>query len=386
MAPLKAPGPNGFNAGFFQKHWDIVGPEVCKAILYFFNNATLDSVLNSTFIALIPKMSSPTSVTKFRPISLCNVLYKIISKVLANQLKVILPNIISLYQSAFIPSRLITNNILEAYETLHTMHILRGKKGYMVVKIDMSKVYDRVKWGFLEAVMGKMGFAPGWIKLIMMCVTSAHYAILVNGIPMGKIIPTRGIRQGDPISPYLFFICAEVLSSSLIKADREGVLEEVPTSKRGPRLNYLFFVDDSLLFCRADLGHWSRLSNLLKVYELASRQKLNTSKTAIFFSRNTSQEIKKSILAEAKIPCSQRYDKYLGLPALVGKSQTREFKSIIDKVWKQMQDWKLKLLSQAGQKILLKVIIQVIPTYCISVFMLPKTLCSKINSMMQQFW
>ena len=127
------------------------------------------------------------------------------------------------------------------------------------------------------------------------------------------------------------------------------------------------------------------MSNLLKVYELASRQKLNTSKTAIFFSWNTSPEIKKNILDEARIPCSQRYDKYLGLPALVGKSQTREFKSIIDRVSKRLQDWKLKLLSQAGREILLKAVIQAIPTYCISVFMLLKTLCSKINSMMQQF-
>jgi hypothetical protein len=161
MAPLKAPGPDGFNAGFFQKHWDIVGPEICKATLYSLNNATLDSHLNSTYIALIPKLNNPTCVTEFRPISLCNVLYKIISKILANRLKVILPHIVSPYQSAFIPGRLITDNILAAYETLHTMHTrMKGKKSYMAVKIDMSKAYDRVEWGFLETVMGRIGFTP----------------------------------------------------------------------------------------------------------------------------------------------------------------------------------------------------------------------------------
>ena len=97
MAPLKATGPDGFNAGFFQKHWDIVGLEVCQATLYSLNNATIDSGLNSTFIALIPKLNNLTCVTDFRPISLCNVMYKIISKVLANRLKVILPHIISPY-------------------------------------------------------------------------------------------------------------------------------------------------------------------------------------------------------------------------------------------------------------------------------------------------
>jgi hypothetical protein len=187
--------------------------------------------------------------------------------------------------------------------------------------------------------MGRIGFTPNWIKLIMMCVTSAHYTILVNGIPTGKIILNRGIRQGDPISLYLFLICAEVLSSSSLKADREGLLEGVSTSKRGPRLNHLFFADDSLLFCRADIDHWSCLSNLPKSYEIALGKKLNTFKIAIFFSHNTPQEIrkkkkKKKILDESRISSSQRYDTYLGLSALVGKSRTKEFKSSIDKVWK----------------------------------------------------
>jgi hypothetical protein len=252
MGPLKSPGPDGLSACFYQENWDIVGEEVCDAVLNFFNSGYLDEIVNVTHIVLIPKKNNPSKVTDFRPISLCNVIYKIVSKVLANRLKLILPAVISQNQSAFIPGCLILDNTLAAYETLHTMHSrMWGKMGYMAIKLDMSKAYDRVEWCFLEKVMIKMGFEWRWVNLIMTCISSVRYAIIVNGSPVGDIRPTRGIRQGDPLSPYLFLQSAEVLSSQFNHAASEGRLIGVPTSLRSPRINHLFFTDDSLLFCRA---------------------------------------------------------------------------------------------------------------------------------------
>jgi hypothetical protein len=243
-----------------------------------------------------------------------------------------------------------------------------------------------VEWRFLEEVTKRLGFDERWIKLIMMCVTSVQYAVIVNGKPCGNIKPQRGLRQGDPISPYLFLLCAEALEALLEEENMDEALTGVPTSRRGPRISHLFFADDSLLFCRANMGQWDCLTHILQVYEDASGQRLNANKTSIFFSKNTSLEEKEKILEVAGIPSSRRYDTDLGLPALVGKSRVAAFKGIIDKVWKRLQDWKLKFLSQAGKEILLKAVVQAIPTYYMSVFLLPKALCKEINSHMRKFW
>jgi hypothetical protein len=203
---------------------------------------------------------------------------------------------------------------------------------------------------------------------------------------VGNIKPTRGLRQGDPISPYLFLICAEALSAMLCKAESTGVITGVPTSKRGPKLTHLFFADDSLLFCKANSVEWRRLTKILERYEEASGQKLNKTKTSIIFSRNTSQEKRDEISRLSGLCATQCYEKYLGLPTMVGRSRYNSFKSIKDRVWNRLNDWKVKFLSQAGKEILIKAVVQAIPTYSMSVFLLPNTLCKKLNWLMQRFW
>lgn len=172
-----------------------------------------------------------------------------------NRLKQVLGDIISPQQSAFVPGRLITDNILVAYDALHTMSTrLKGRKGYMAIKLDMSKAYNRVEGDYLEAMMRQLGFADQWIRLVMICVRSVSFQVLLNGVPQGLISPTRGIRQGDPLSPYLFLLCTEGLSSLLLKHRLNGSLTGVPISHKGYQLSHLFFADNSLLFCGATAG------------------------------------------------------------------------------------------------------------------------------------
>ena len=254
MQPLKSPGPDGFVVGFYQNSWSTMGEKVCGVVLNFLNSGIFDPAINHTFIALIPKKLKPSCVTDFRPISLCNVVYKLCSKVLANRLKVVLPQIISPTQSAFILERLITDNLLVAFEALHTMNgRIRGRQGYMALKLDISKAYNRVEWAFLEEMMRRLGFAECWINLIMTCVNTVSYSILINGQPHGHIIPTRDLRQGDPLSPYLFILCAEGLSNLISKAEMNGRVLGLPITRGGTKIGHLFFADDSLLFCKANL-------------------------------------------------------------------------------------------------------------------------------------
>ena len=171
MAPLKASGPDGMPPLFYQHFWSTMQHDVTSAILSWLNSGILPVPINHTLITLIPKIDNPKLVSNFRPISICNVLYKIYSKVLANRLKKFLPSLITEHQSAFAKDRLILDNIMVAFETLHHMkHHNSGKHGYMAIKLDISKAYDRIEWVYLEKLMEKMGFCARWVTLMMSCV------------------------------------------------------------------------------------------------------------------------------------------------------------------------------------------------------------------------
>ncbi|KAK1663577.1 hypothetical protein QYE76_051736 [Lolium multiflorum] len=268
IGDLKAPGPDGMPSIFYKKFWGTVGEKVTQEVLNVLNGGPMPESWNETCVVLIPKVKDPESMTDLRPISLCNVVYKLVSKVLANRLKKILPELISPNQSAFVPGRLITDNILLAYECTHLMKNKRsGLEGYAAVKLDMSKAYDRVEWDFVEKMMRRLGFHERWIKLIMMCISTVKYQFKVNGSCSDVIVPQRGLRQGDPISPYIFLICAEAFSSLLNKAELDGSLQGIKICNNAPSFNHLLFADDSLVLIKASQASAKTLQNILQLYE-----------------------------------------------------------------------------------------------------------------------
>ena len=208
----------------------------------------------------------------------------------------------------------------------------------------------------------------------------------MNGVPKGDIQPSKGIRQGDPLSPYLLLICSEALNCQLQQVARSEAIRGFSLCKNDPKISHMFFVDDTLLFCRATKSDLDVIQSILGLYEQASGQKLNREKTTVFFSKATPDVRKVEIINVLGASEVRKYEKYLGLPAVVGRNKKASLNFIKERVWNKLQGWKEKLLSQAGRKVLLKAVVLAIPTFAMGYFKLPFELLNDKEMMIRKFW
>lgn len=211
MKPYKAPGPDGLRAGFFQRFWLLVGDSVRKEVEKVFTQRKVPAYLNNTHIVLIPKIQGPATIGNYRPISLCNSVYKIITKIIVARIRPHLDTLISPCQTAFVLGRRGVDNAIIVQELIHTIGRTKGKRGVMAVKIDLEKAYDKIEWSFIREMLTLFNYPENLVKLIMSCVTLVSTSLLFNGGRLDPFLPSRGIRQGDPLSPYLFILCMEFL-------------------------------------------------------------------------------------------------------------------------------------------------------------------------------
>ena len=244
--------------------------DIMRVFQDFFRNRVINGNLNETYICLISKKLDARTVADFRPISLTTGLYKIIARVLLERLKKVLPFTITGQQTTFVEGRQILDASLMANDLIDEWE--RKKQKGVVIKLDMEKAFDKVDWTFLKNILVAKGFGPKWRRWIKGCISSTNFSIIINGRPRGKIYATRGLRQGDPLSPFLFIMVMDCLSRLLTKAEYEGQIKGFQIGNEGLSINHLQFADDTILF--SDLVNASSIKNMIetvKTFEGFSR-------------------------------------------------------------------------------------------------------------------
>eukprot|EP00253_Pinus_taeda_P036043 PITA_36043 len=365
----KAPGLDGFTINFYKACWPTIKSEIWEVVEDSRRSGTILKSLNSTFLALIPKEENAHTPEKFRPIALCNVIYKIISKVIENRLKPILPNLISEEQSGYVEGRQIQDNILLAQEMVHTLQT--RKKVGMVMQLDLSKAFDKVNWNYLEAILTAFGFDQQWINWILALIKSSSFSILVNGSPSETFIPSRGIRQGDPLSPFLFVILMEGVSRLIHKAKEEGNLRGLHPLQSIPATTHQQFMDDTLLHGTPTVKEALAFKSILILFNKASGMEINHAKSKIFFF-NTHLAIQKHLSSILGFKRGNLPSKYLGAPLTSKPWQKHHWESTLAKLENKCRHWTHRALNFAGRLVLTKAILQAIPHYMLSILPTPQ--------------
>lgn len=378
----KAPGPDGYNFSFVRRFWPLLEDDFMKIFLEFFDSGSISRGCASSFITLIPKTKNPLGLKDFRPITLVGIISKVLSKVLSLRLKKVIGFIISENQTGFLSDRNILDGPLVANEVLSWCK--RRAKSVLFMKIDFEKAYDNVNWAFLLSILEQMGFPEKWRLWIKGILVSARSAVLVNGSPTFEFQCYKGLRQGDPISPFLFLIVMEALTCLFNKASKLGIFEGVSLAKNGPLISHLFFADDALI-----MGKWSEnnilvVARILRIFYLCSGLKFNIHKSFLYGTGVANEDVENMASVVGCRLGSFPFD-YLGVSVGANMNRINGWRKVVDVFEARLSSWKAKLLSIGGRLTLIKSVLHSLPIYFFSLYKAPVGVIEKLESLMKRF-
>lgn len=345
---------------------------------------TFPESINDTTICIIPKIDHPETIKQFKPISLCNVSYKIVSKLLVNRIKHFLKDLISQNQNSFLHGRGCDVNYI-ASEILHSMKSRKGKFGWFALKIGLEKAYDRMDWNFIRFCLSRKGFDRYSCDLILSCITSPSTSVLVNGKASTPFQTSRGIRQGDPISPYIFIICMEYLAVLISEYLDQGNWKPFYLKRNGTPISHLMFADDLILFGDTSNKTLKGMIEFLDQFWDCVGQKMNNSKSKLYFSKHTPQLQHDIFSNNLNFESSPDLGVYLGFPLTYKRPSQSQLGHICRNIRAKLSSWKAKCLSKAGRLVLIKSTLTAIDSYPMQVLQLPKKTLHEIDNTCAQF-
>ena len=383
MEHNKAPGPDGFPAEFYQVFWEIIKGDLMSLFKDFHEECLPLFSLNFGVITLLPKTSDAKQIQQYRPICLLNVSFKIFTKAGTNRLNRVAQQVVNPCQSAFMPGRNIMEGAVILHETIHELHT--KKLDGVVFKIDFEKAYDKVKWSFLQQTLKMKGFSPKWCKWIESFVSGGSVGIKVND-DIGHYFQTKkGLRQGDPMSPILFNIIADMLAILIKRAKDDGQIRGVIPHLVEDGLSILQYADDTIIFMDHDLDQAKNMKLLLTVFEQLSGLKINFHKSEIFC-YGKAKEFEDEYIELFGCNTGEYPFRYLGIPMHHRKLQNIDWRRIEERFEKKLSCWKAKHLSYGGRLILINSVLNSLPMFMMSFFEIPKEVLKKLDQYRSRFF
>ncbi|GAU32090.1 hypothetical protein TSUD_152950 [Trifolium subterraneum] len=377
----KSPGPDGFNFAFYKKFWGVLKVEIMRFFQEFHLSTKLPSCFSSFFIALIPKVLSPHQVSEFRPISLLGSLYKLLSKVLASRLGTVMDNIISKSQSAFIKGRFLVDGVVVINEVVDLAK--RAKEECVIFKVDFEKAYDSVSWNFLNYMMLRMGFGTKWRNWMKVCVCNGQLSVLVNESPTEQVNISRGLKQGDPLAPFLFLLVAEGLSALSQRAVSLGFFKGFHVTTE-VSVSLLQYADDTLFIGEVCVENLWAMKAILRWFELMSGLKVNLSKSRLF-GVNVSSTFLEGAASFLHCKIGSLPFIYLGLPVGANLRRALTWDPVVKTIQKCLFSWRNRYVSLGGRVVLINSVLTSIPVFYFSFLKMPSSVRKVIVGMQQKF-